>query len=228
MRGNAPKRCVSVELVATSATMTTTTSDLAAGDPRVDEFHRGIYLDEFAEQAEPVATWHAALAGDKPYTMTLRLALDGDRILGGICIEHYPRSNCGLLTYIVVAPQTRGQGIGKQLQTAAIDELYARGVRYVFGELNDPRVTKLEPTHEAWDRVQRIQRWGARVVDTRYVQPSLGEGRDRQLLLIVFGQTGSIDGRVLRAFLDEFYEVTEGGPPDPEITIPDVVRLVTL
>lgn len=212
--------------------MTTTICEISAADPRLDEFHRGIYWDEFAEQHEPLATWQAALRGDKPYALTIELALDGDRLAGGICIEHYPRSGCGLLTYIVVAPEQRGKGIGKRLQTAAVEALYARGARLVFGELNDPRVTTLEPASVAWDRVRRNQRWGARVVQTRYVQPSLGDGRDRQLLLIALaGKTPlpqAIDGAVLRAFLDEFYDVTEGGPPDPEIAIPDVVRLTEL
>lgn len=206
--------------------------EIAAGDPRLDAFHGGIYLDEFAEQCEPLATWHAALRGDKPYSLRIELALDGDRIVGGICIEHYPRSNCGLLTYIVVAPEQRGQGLGRRLQTAAVEGLYAHGARLVLGELNDPRVTTLEPVGEAWDRVRRNQRWGARVVETRYVQPSVGEGRDRQLLLIALAGKSplpsTIEGALLRAFVDEFYDATEGGPPDPEIAIPDVLQLVTL
>lgn len=191
-------------------------------NPRVDEFHRGIYWDEFAAQHEPLETWHAALRGDKPYELTIELAMDGDRIAGGICIERYPRSNCGLLTYIVVAPDQRGKGLGKKLQTAAIASL--RGVHVVFGELDDPR------RGGDLERVRRNQRWGARVVDTRYVQPALGAGleRDRQLLLIAFTDKPALDGALLRAFLDEFYEVTEGCAPDPEISIPDVVPLITL
>lgn len=207
---------------------------LAAGDPRIDAFHRGIYWDEFAEQHEPVAHWHAALRGARPYQLRIELAVDGDRILGGICIERYPRSGCGLLTYVVVAPDARGQGLGKQLQTRAVEALYAAGAPLVLGELNDPRVTTLEPAEVAWERVRRNQRWGARVLGVRYVQPALGEGlaRDRQLLLIALaGATPlppDIDGAVLRAFLAELYEVTEGGPPDPEIAVPEVVPMVSL
>lgn len=186
--------------------MTPTICEIAAGDPRLDAFHRGIYLDEFAEQQEPLATWHAALRGDKPYALTIELALEGDRILGGICIERYPRSGCGLLTYLVVAPDQRGQGLGKRLQTAAVEGLYARGARLVLGELNDPRRTTLEPADAAWERVHRNQRWGARVIDARYVQPSLGAGRDRQLLLIALAGSqplpSAIDGALVRAFLE--------------------------
>ena len=212
--------------------MTTTICEISAGDPRLAEFHRGIYRDEFAEQCEPLATWQAALRGDTPYALTIQLALDGDQPVGGLCIERYPRSGCGLLTYLVVAPAQRGQGLGKRLQTAAVERLYAAGAPLVRGELSDPRVTTREPASVAWDRVRRNQRWGARLVETRYVQPSLGGGRDRQLLLIALAGTtalpAAIDGALLRAFVDEFYDATEGGPPDPEISIPDVVRLVEL
>jgi len=202
---------------------------LSAGDPRIDAFHRGIYQDEFADQSEPVERWHAALRGERAYELSIQLALDGERILGGICFERYPRTGCGLLTYVVVAPEARGQGLGKQLQTAALDAL--RGAPLVLGELNDPRVTTLEPTEAAWTRLRRNQRSGAGVIEMRYVQPALGDGlpRDRQLLLMVFPPFPSpIDGARLRAFIDELYQATEGGPPDPEIVISDLVGVVEL
>lgn len=194
-------------------------------NPRVDEFHRGIYWDEFAAQHEPLETWHAALRGEKPYELTIDLAMDGDRIVGGICIERYPRSNCGLLTYIVVAPDQRGRGIGRRLQTSAVERLYARGVSLVLGELDDPR-GGTDPIK--WERVRRNQRWGAQVLDVRYIQPSLGSGRDRQLVLIALPPIPPIDAAVLRAFIAEFYEATEGGSPDPEIDIPDRIGVLAL
>jgi GNAT superfamily N-acetyltransferase len=207
---------------------------VAAEDPRLDAFHGGIYWDEFAEQQEPLASWHAALRGERPYELTIKLAIDGESILGGIAYELYPRSGCGLVTYMVVAPSARRLGLGRRLQGDAAADLYARGAPLVLGEVNDPRITTLEPAEHAWARLRRNQTWGARVAETRYVQPALGDGlaRDRQLLLIVLaGATplgDAISGACLREFLTEFYEVTEGGLPDPEIAIPDVVRLVAL
>src|SRR5262249_59958092 len=41
----------------------------------LDEFHSGIYWDEFAEQQEPVAVWKRALwGGAAPYELTIRIA----------------------------------------------------------------------------------------------------------------------------------------------------------
>ena len=154
----------------------------------------------------------------------MRLAVDGEEILGGICFERYPKSGVGFATYMVVAPRARKQGLGEQLLRGAVDELGG----LVLGEVNDPGKTG------EWARLERFQRWGARVLDARYVQPSLGPGltRDRGLVLIALAGKEplppTLDGARVRAFVEELYEVTEGGPVDDAVAIPDRVRLVTL
>jgi GNAT superfamily N-acetyltransferase len=208
--------------------------DIAADDPRLAAYHGGIYLDEFADQREPLDAWQRALRGDDAYRLWVRLAVDGDAIAGGINYELYPRSRCGLITYMAVAPAARRHGLGKQLQSDAVAALFAAGAHAVFGEVNDPRTTTLEPADAAWRRLARNQRWGARVVATRYVQPALGPGltRDRGLVLIALAGArplpAELDGAIVRAFVDELYAVTEGGPPDPEIEIADRVQLIVL
>jgi hypothetical protein len=48
----------------------------------LEAFHRGIYLDAFAAQREPLEAWLRALRGERPYRQTIRLALAGDRLDG--------------------------------------------------------------------------------------------------------------------------------------------------
>ena len=192
--------------------------DLTADDSRLAAFHGGIYWDAFATQHEPLDAWRRAIASG---LLTVRLALDGDAIAGGICFERYPRSGVGFATYLVVAPATRNRGLGEHLLRGAVDEIGG----LVLGEVNDPRKTG------EWTRIERFQRWGARVLDVRYVQPSLGPGlaRDRGLVLIALAGAdplpAELDGARVRAFLEELYEATEGGPLDDEVTIPERVPL---
>lgn len=136
-------------------------------------FHAGIYLDAFAAQREPLENW---LTHDG-YDFDARLVLDGDDIIAGITYELYPKSRCGLVTYMVVAPHARERGLGRQLFEHTARDLYARGARAVFGEVN----------RNAPERIARFERWGARVLDTPYVQPALGAGldEDKGLRLIV-------------------------------------------
>ncbi len=195
-----------------------------ADDPRLARFHAGIYWDAFAAQHEPLAVWQRALRGELPYELRVRLVGED----AGICYERYPTSNVGLVTYMVVAPAARGQGIGERLLRAAVDELHGEGVPLVLGEVNDPRA------RGSWERLQRFQRWGARVIEGRYVQPALDTGlaRDHGLLLIALAGSrplgDAIEGAGVRAFVEELYAVTEGGPVAEEVALTDAPRLVQL
>jgi GNAT superfamily N-acetyltransferase len=212
----------------------------------LDEFHSGIYWDAFADQQEPLAIWKRALWGGAcPYELTIRIAGRSLRdparreLLGGIAFERYPRSGCGLITYMVIAPAARRHGLGKRLQRGAATTLFAAGAPAVFGEVNDPRRIGEgvdEPADEMWRRLERNQAWGARVVDVRYVQPALAPGleRDHGLCLIALASDQplppAMPGEIVRNFVDELYTITEGVSPDRELvaSIPDRVALVEL
>ena len=212
----------------------------------LDEFHSGVYWDAFAEQQEPVAIWKRALwGGASPYELTVRVAGRALRdrvrreIVGGIAFERYPRSRCGLVTYMVIAPTARRQGLGKRLQREAAAALFAAGAPAVFGEVNDPRWLGQgvdEPAEEMWRRIERNQEWGARVVEVRYVQPALAPGlaRDHGLCLLALAGAQplapTMPGAIVRDFVAELYTVTEGGEPDHELlaAVPDRVALVEL
>lgn len=178
-----------------------------ADDAQLAAFHAGIYWDAFAAQHEPLAVWQRARRGELPYTLWIRIALDGDALAGGIAFERYPASGCGLLTYLVVAPGARGRGVGRRLVDDALATL--AGAPAVFGEVNDPRTQRREPADVARGRLAMFERWGARVVPVRYVQPALAPGlaRDETLCLIAWGAP---DAALVRRFVDELYAVTEG------------------
>jgi GNAT superfamily N-acetyltransferase len=197
-------------------------------------FHAGLYLEAFADKREELEVWTRRLwDGDAPYDLTIRLAgLDlrtaHPDIHGGIVYERYRRSRCGLMTYMVVAREHRKHGLGRRLLREAADSLRDPD-GYVFGEVSDPLTC--EPSHreESWRRLELFERWGARVVDARYIQPRLDEtkDRDRALRLLVFPGAAplpaTVRGDVIAQFLDEFFEITEGRRPD-DAEYADMVR----
>jgi GNAT superfamily N-acetyltransferase len=209
----------------------------------LDEFHSGIYWNDFADQQEPLVVWKRALwGGVSSYDLTIRVAGRALRdrarreLVGGIVFERYPRSGCGLITYMVIAPAARRQGLGKRLQREAALTLFAAGAPVVFGEINDPRLAGAgvdEPIESMWRRLERNQVWGARVVDVRYVQPALAPGlaRDHGLCLIALAGErplpAAMPGAIVRDFVHELYTATEGGAPDHQLlaAIPEEVRL---
>lgn len=213
--------------------------------PLLARFYDELYLPAFAHQREPLEAWHEQLWGERPapYDLTITLVVEGDgertdldraRIDGGIVGELYPQSRCAILTYMVVAPEARGAGLGRSLLDDATRELAGRGARAVFAEVRDPALADSSSAAEARQRLARFQRWGAQVIDHPYVQPDLGFGRDRALRLIAFEPRDAqfLDGGTLRAFLHELYAVTERVEPaaDPELgpllaAIPDQVAL---
>jgi GNAT superfamily N-acetyltransferase len=202
-------------------------------------YYRGIYWDDFAAQHEPLEAWQRALAGGAGYELTIRLAVDAGEILGGISFERYPVSSCGLITYMVVAEAARRRGLGRRLQADAIATMFAAGAPAVFGEVNDPRLAGEglldEPIEDTWERLERNENWGARVVEIRYIQPALGPGltRDRGLCLIAHADAeplpDTMPGAIVRAFVGELYDKTEGARDDELLAqIPDTVRLIHL
>jgi GNAT superfamily N-acetyltransferase len=201
-------------------------------------FYRDVYLPAFAHQREPLEAWLAQQTAERPsYSQTIVIAGEAlrdpraRRIDAGVIYERYPRSACGLITYLVVAPHARRGGLGARLLARARDDLRARGARLVLGEVHDP--AHAPDADAARARIAWFAKQGARVVDVRYVQPDLGAGlgRDRHLKMIAFSEV--VDGAALRAFLAEFYDVVEGAgaSADAEVAamiaaIPDDVRVI--
>ena len=188
-----------------------------------------LYRSAFPDPSERELAddWIARLGGrqppPQPEVLVLLAVGDGDRVLGGVCAEHYRSSRCGLVTYIVVEPQHRGTGIARTLMRAAVGRLDALAcdqgepLRAIFAEAEDP--SKVDPTlhAKASQRLRILARFGARAVDLRYVQPGLsgGGGRARHLMLLQLGGGDApIERAVVRDFMHEFYRAL--GTPDAE------------
>jgi GNAT superfamily N-acetyltransferase len=212
----------------------------AADLPLLARFYAEVYLPAFAHQREPREVWDAQISRPGAYRLIVTLAGERleaaatARIDGGITCEWYPRSRCGLLTYLVVAPGARRAGLGRRLLDGAgaarrggAADLGAE-VAAVFGEVADPGASD---DLSAAARLARFRRWGARQVEARYVQPSLGPGlaRDRHLRLLAFFDAApppTLAGATVVSFLREFYRATEGVDPDADPELGPLIAAV--
>lgn len=212
-------------------------------DPLMERFYQDVYLPAFpipSEREDPTL-WRDYLYGarrDGPFEVHFLIAGSGLRqpaartICGGFIFVIYPRSGCVLLTYLVVDPRRRGQGLARRLFEAglAIVERWAaeRGqpVRAILGEINDPRRVAAErDVLDPWARLAIFERLGGRVVDVSYVQPELipGQGRCDDLLLVAFPRPGHSNNALptapLRDFLLEFYPAlgVQNPAADPDL-----------
>jgi len=109
------------------------------------------------------------------------------KIVGGIVLEYYPQSNCGLISYIVVDPGLRGAGLGRKLINEGINQLqsqarrrlcsanetdYRSGCMAIFSEMNSPdKIDKdvIAPIQ----RAHLFHRLNFALLDFKYIQPAL-------------------------------------------------------
>lgn len=207
----------------------------------LEQVYRQLYLSAFrtASEQESLEQYAARLFGPprpppQPVTHFLvagQSLRDPDRRMvdGFAIVETYRTSRCGLLTYIVVAPPARGQGLARFLLNKAREALQCdlnSQLRAIFAEAHDPaRILPTEDVMNPTERLVAMRRLGARQVPIHYVQPELCPGgeRSRNLLLMTFpasatAEANVLSAAVLREFLEEFYRALGVASPgdDPD------------
>jgi GNAT superfamily N-acetyltransferase len=162
---------------------------------------------------------------DVPYRLHIALIIDDntDEIKAGASFEYYPKSSCGLLTYIVVAGKFRRQGLARQLSDVILSKLYEDAgiaclpLNAVFLETNSDKIPADQDVMVPRLRRQVLKQVGFNILDFDYVQPPLSEvkGKCRDLHLAVHKSFCDSGGRGMHAcsvaaWIKEFYEVLMG------------------
>jgi GNAT superfamily N-acetyltransferase len=194
--------------------------------------YAGLYARSFpvAEEREELETLRAGLWGDErdgpPVCHFVVARSAAGAVSGFAACEYYPRSRCGLLSYVAVETAARGRGVGRALLRFVVAALQSDAaaagdtLQAVFGEIHDPAKAADEgDSVPPLERVQIMASLGARRVPVAYVQPELAPGRSRgrTLMLVAFptdeAEVESLPAAVVRGFLEEFYEIL--GVPQP-------------
>jgi GNAT superfamily N-acetyltransferase len=188
------------------------------------EAFKRVYADAFpdAREREDPHKWPRRWTGEEPPPqphMFVLLAVRHGEVLGGICVEHYRLSRCGLLTYVAVDARERGRGIGRALIREAMARLKQRcnpSLRAIFAEAQIPSKMASALQGAARKRIAFMRRLGARPLDLEYVQPALEEGKERArhlMLLVLDHDKPHLSRNVLHEFMDEFYRALTGEDP---------------
>lgn len=128
-------------------------------------------------------------------------------IIGGAAVEYYKESRVGLLSYIVLHPDFRGQGLGEVLHKAALSRLTRLACLYgktnepdtlpatssliqcVFAETNTAAAGDVTP-EQSLKRHKSLYKLGYRLVNFPYAQPPLStedvDGSFDDLLLLAY------------------------------------------
>jgi GNAT superfamily N-acetyltransferase len=220
----------------------------ARNDELLQAFYTELYVPAFpilTEQEDP-SVWTPRLWGP-PDRLELHILVVGHnlaepskRVLaGGVAFELYRESWCGLITYLIVAPSLRRNGLGRMLVARSIQILTQRAtelggqIRAVFAETNDP--TLVSAACDSMDprrRVEALQRMGGRIIAMQYVQPELtpGQGRSRELMLLAFPIDGApvdaIHAEWVIAFLEDFYRTNGLDHPRQDAEFQAMVRSI--
>lgn len=154
----------------------------------IETYRRDVYEPAFPDASirEDPRYW-LDLMGANPYPpppqprIEVVLLVDGERVVAGVTVEHYRTAECGLLTYISVAPAMRGRGLGRRLIAAA------RAALDAMADAATPMFAETERLEDARDdqeaaetvlRQTRLDKLGARLIDFDYVMPPLRPDSD--------------------------------------------------
>jgi len=174
-------------------------------DRLLTAYERDVYGPAFPDASirEDPSYWSGLLDAD-PYPpppqplIDVAMLLDAEgQPIGGATIEYYRTARCGLLTYLTVAPQQRGRGLGRKLVGLACEILD----RLAGGDV--PMLAETERLEDAADeseaaetdkRQRRLAALGARWIVFDYVMPALRpDSEPHRLHLIVFDPAKRLD-----------------------------------
>lgn len=209
------------------------------------EYANGVYAEAFPdpELREDPEVWRRLLDADpyppppQPLIEVVLLLDESGAVAGGATVEFYREPRCGLLTYISIARNRRGRGLGRLLISEARLALAAvSGLDpLLFAETE--RLQDAQDDHEVAEtrlRQRQLSGLGARLVDTDYVMPPLRAGLPpRSLHLIVFderpGRVETIESSIVLKLVQELAEALGADlAADPRTqTMVDHLRAVT-
>lgn len=224
---NKPKSTKNFELILITDDMT------AASHKALLDTFENLYNNGFpdADEREDFSMILERTCSEKEVPRTaivLYYALNTQQVLGGIVADWYSMGFLHL-TYIIVDPQARKRGIAKELMAKGIPTIIEHlstvenvTIRSNFFESNNPQTTTID-NFDPKIRLKIFSDLGAKIIPIDYIQPSLGEGKEKvlNLLLLTFSQFNANEANMrvedIIDFLTELYRACKNEENCPDL-----------
>ncbi len=164
-------------------------------------FYAGIYVPEFPDPDERESLdnmeRYLELKAEGWYGKNnyhILVVMEDEKPIAGSITDYLAEANAGVIEFLLVDPEYRGQGIAKQLLEFTEATLkkdaqnsLSRDLDLIVGEMNDP--FKSGNAHDNLDPFERAKiwhKWGYQKLDFPYIQPALSSDQIpvRHLLLM--------------------------------------------
>ena len=139
--------------------------------------------------------WKKRVSWHRKDNYHILVLLDRGKPVAAVVADYFGEVNAGVIEFIVVADNRRGEGLDKEMLSwvLAILEEDARKagypyIDYIFAETHDPyRIQKTQDSVNPIARLRYFGSLGCRIVDFNYIQPPLSKDKKhvKNLLLIV-------------------------------------------
>ena len=122
---------------------------------------------------------------------------EDEKPIGGSISDYFNKPNAGVIEYIVIKPEYRRKGCGRRLLELTeralhddADRSQKRPLDWIAAEVDDPFATK-RPLHaiDPFEVARIWHKWGYRLLDFQYVQPSLDEDKNPVETLLLTAKT---------------------------------------
>jgi GNAT superfamily N-acetyltransferase len=148
---------------------------------------------------------------NQPLRSVIALTYSNEGLLGGMVLDIYENTWFHLI-YLLVKPEARNQGIGKQLICEELPALVGSinsDCKGVFLESNIPWLTHTD-SFDPYKRLSHFRHFGVKWIPIQYVQPPLSKEKEfvSNLFLLYYPfskEYSLINKQYIRAFLYHFY-----------------------
>ena len=185
-------------------------------------FYDELLVPNFGMHADELEPLYIFKKVQSNYKLFVTLLLEDQDIIGGCVFEFYPKSKCGLLTYIAIKPQHRNKGLSRILVDEALNQL--GNINAIFLETNADTVSidVMKPS----TRRMILYKLGFRPIHIDYVQPPLSNTTNKcHHLILARHCKGHQDNVTVIDWLTEYYQVLMG---DAAETDPDLLKMIHL